>query len=113
MGLQSNSLKKKKKKRRTHCSVNPSCGPRREQISDLVSVHELLADDILTDARRRHQVVKLVEKLYTALMMLRCSFAQLLPQDQSHTLWETWIKTVCRPLKHSELSIVSNDVRLP
>lgn len=54
--------------------------------SDLVSVHELLADHILADARRRHQVVKLVEELHTALMMLRGSFAQLVPQDQSHTL---------------------------
>lgn len=47
--------------------------------SNLVSVHELLTDDILTDAGGRHQVVELVEELYAALMVLRCSFAQLVP----------------------------------
>lgn len=30
--------------------------------------------------------MKLVEELYTALMMLRGSFAQLIPQDHSYTL---------------------------
>lgn len=54
--------------------------------ADLVSVHELLADDVLTDAGRRHQVVELVEKLHTALMVLRSSFTQLVPQNQSHAL---------------------------
>lgn len=47
----------------------------------LVSVHELLADHILTDAGGRHQVVELVEEFHTALMVLRCSFTQLVPQD--------------------------------
>lgn len=54
--------------------------------TNLISVHELLADDVLTDARRRHQVMELVEELHTALMVLRGSFIQLVPQDQSHTL---------------------------
>lgn len=54
--------------------------------TNLVSVHKLLTDDVLTDAGGRHQVVELVEELHAALMMLRCSFAQLVPQDQSHTL---------------------------
>lgn len=53
---------------------------------NLVSVHELLADDILTDAWGRHQVVELVEELHTALMVLRCSFTQLVPQNQCYTL---------------------------
>lgn len=47
--------------------------------ANLVSVHELLADNVLTDVGGRHQVVKLVEELYTALMVLRCSFTQLAP----------------------------------
>lgn len=54
--------------------------------TNLVSVHELLADDVLTDAGGRHQVVELVEELYAALMVLRSSFTQLVPQDQSYTL---------------------------
>lgn len=54
--------------------------------TNLIAVHELLADDVLTDARGRHQVMELVEELHTALMVLRCSFIQLVPQDQSHTL---------------------------
>lgn len=54
--------------------------------ANLVSVHELLADDILTDAGGRHQVVELVEKLHTALMVLRRPVTQLVPQDHSHTL---------------------------
>ena len=49
-------------------------------------MHELLADDVLTDAGGRHQVVELVEELHAALMVLRRSFTQLVPQDQSHTL---------------------------
>lgn len=53
---------------------------------NLVSVHELLADYVLTDAGGRHQVVKLIEELYAALMVLRGSFTQLVPQDHSHTL---------------------------
>lgn len=53
---------------------------------NLVSVHELLADDVLTDAWGRHQVVELVEELHTALMVLRCSFTQLVPQNQCYTL---------------------------
>lgn len=56
-------------------------------MTDLVSVHELLADDILTDAGGRHQVVELVEELDAALMVLRSPFTQLLPKDQSYTLW--------------------------
>lgn len=47
--------------------------------ANFVSVHELLADNILTDAGGRHQVVKLVEELNTALMVLRGSFTQLAP----------------------------------
>lgn len=53
---------------------------------DLVSVHELLADDILTDAGGWHQVVQLVEELHTALMVLRRPFTQLVPQNQCYTL---------------------------
>lgn len=54
--------------------------------TDLVPVHKLLADDVLTDAGGRYQVVELVEELYAALMVLRCSLTQLVPQDQSYTL---------------------------
>lgn len=54
--------------------------------ADLVPVHKLLADDILADARGWHQVVKLVEELHAALVMLRGSFTQLVPQDLSHIL---------------------------
>lgn len=54
--------------------------------ANLVSVHELLADHILADAGGRHQIVKLVEELDAALMVLRRSFTELVPQDQSHTL---------------------------
>lgn len=53
---------------------------------NLVFVHELLADDILTNAGGRHQVVELVEELHTALMVVRCSFTQLVPQNQGYTL---------------------------
>lgn len=52
--------------------------------ADLVPVHELLADDILADAGGRNKVVKLVEKFHAALMVLRCSLTQLVPQNQSH-----------------------------
>lgn len=51
----------------------------RVSCTNLVSVHELLADDVLTDAGGRHQVVELVEELYAALMVLRCCFTQLVP----------------------------------
>lgn len=54
--------------------------------ANLVSVHELLADNVFTDAGGRNQIVKLVEKLYTALMVLRCPFTQLVPKNNSHTL---------------------------
>lgn len=42
--------------------------------ANLVSVHELLADHVLADAGGRHQIVKLVEELDAALMVLRCPF---------------------------------------
>lgn len=54
-------------------------GMQRVSCTNLVSVHELLADDVLTDAGGRHQVVELVEELYAALMVLRCCFTQLVP----------------------------------
>lgn len=53
-------------------------------------MHELLADHILADAGGRHQIVKLVEELDAALMVLRCPFTQLVPQDQRHTLGNTF-----------------------
>lgn len=56
------------------------------ELTNLVSVHELLADDILTDAGGGHQVVELVEELHTALVVLRGPLAQLSPQDKGHTL---------------------------
>lgn len=52
-------------------------------------MHELLADDILADAGGRNKVVKLVEKFHTALMVLRGSLIQLVPQNQSHRLSKT------------------------
>ena len=52
----------------------------------LVPVHELLADDVFTDAGRGHQVVQLVEELHTALVVLGSPLTQLPPQDQSYSL---------------------------
>lgn len=65
--------------------------------SHLVSVHELVTDDVLTDAGGRNKVVKLIEKFHTALMILRSRFTQLIPQQHCHTLHQTrgskrWVK---------------------
>jgi hypothetical protein len=54
--------------------------------TNLVSVHELLADDVLTGAGGGHQVVELVEELHAALVVLRGPLPQLSPEDQGHTL---------------------------
>lgn len=49
-------------------------------------MHELLADNVLTDAGGRHQVVQLVEELHAALVVLRGSLTQLVPQNQRYAL---------------------------
>lgn len=47
----------------------------------LVSVSQLLTNNIFTNARRRNKVVQLVEELHTFLMMLRSSITQLVPKS--------------------------------
>lgn len=83
--------------------------------TNLISVHELLADDVLTDAGGRHQVMELVEELHTALMVLRCSFIQLIPQDKSHTLRKkTWrlnrVKTIQTIQTNSKYTVTINEL---
>lgn len=75
---------------------------------DLVSVHELLADDILTDAGGRHQVVELVEELHTALMVLRRSLTQLVPQNQCYTLAKR-LRIIILSQKHLKKAFTSSD----
>lgn len=58
--------------------------------------------------------MKLVEELHTALMMLRGSFAQLIPQDQSHTLGKITSRFGnVQKIITLRLNKVSNDVCLP
>lgn len=90
MGLQANSLKDNMLMNKPcNLSVFVNISTSHSHGADLVSVHELLTDDILTDARGWHQIVELVEELHTALMVLRSSFTQLVPEDYRNSLYKT------------------------
>ena len=66
--------------------------------TNLVPVHELLADDIFTNTGGRNQVVELVEKLDTALMVLRGFFTQLVPEDEGNTLNKRLNRVTCETM---------------
>lgn len=93
MGLQPYALNRKKKSFRiSSCLITAHASLQWAGLRccNLVSVHELLADNVLTDAGGRHQVVQLVEELHAALVVLRGSFTQLAPQNQRYTLETTF-----------------------
>lgn len=48
-------------------------------MTDPVPMHELLANDIFTNAGRGSQIVKLVKEFHTALVMLGGLLSQLIP----------------------------------
>lgn len=48
-------------------------------MTDPVSMHELLANDIFTNAGGGSQIMKLVKEFHTALVVLGGLFSQLIP----------------------------------